>query len=366
MSRRRDKHKKSASLEYRRQPIADLLRQAQQARDRGNIRVAVEIAKECHKREPTEAHARLLGELYADRARQLMAQNLYPEAAVVLSHALSLGHVGEDVLWMVFECGLRSRQYASALGVFQRLRDPGEQARARVMLADEVVARGEEFGRLCNGAIRDDAFRIRRAFEAFERGDDAAASAELKLVGLNSPCESWKWLLLGLTAHAQGDAARARTCWERPGLSGRAGRLAVLLRSLVSADGNGDLSPEMRQKLMACMGNPRLPVLEQIKAAIDREDTPAILQLSRQLIGLVGPEERKAYAERLGRVLCLSLDWDELDDRAAHRTFGTLAEDPRWTRTLALWHERRDPSGAVYLWMACVEMIRQLPEVPYG
>jgi hypothetical protein len=217
VSRHRGKHKKSLVLEYRRQSAEDLRRQIEQARQQGDVRAALDMAKECHRREPTDAHARLLGDLHVERARQLMAKSLYAEAAIVLSHALALRCGNEDLLWLVFECGLYSRQYGSALEAFKRLQGEEKQARARSLLAEEMVAGGEEAGRLCDSPIREDAARIRGAFAAFERGDEEAVASELKAVGLSSPCAGWKWVLLGLMAYAQNDEARARTCWSRTG-----------------------------------------------------------------------------------------------------------------------------------------------------
>jgi hypothetical protein len=121
-----------------------------------------------------------------------MAKDLHAEATVVLSHALALGQGDVEMLRLVFECGLRSGQYGSALGVLKRLQDPAEQACARSLLADEVVARGDDLGRLCEAPVREDAGRIHRAFAAFERGDDDAAVAELRPIGLSSPCAGWK------------------------------------------------------------------------------------------------------------------------------------------------------------------------------
>ncbi|MBI4578766.1 MAG: hypothetical protein HY718_03635 [Planctomycetes bacterium] len=365
MSRHRGKHKKSPVLEYRRQSTEELRSQIERARQAGDVRGALDMAKECHRRESTPDHARLLGALHVERARQLMAKNLYTEATVVLSHALALGHGDEELLRMVFECGLRSGQYQSALAVFRRLQNPEARARARGLLADEAVARGDDFGRLCESPIREDASRIQRAFAAFERGNDDAAAAELRPIGLNSPCAGWKWLLLGLVAYAQGDEIKARGCWSRTGFEGRADRLIGLLRSVLDpGQPSQDGPPRLRSRLLGALGDPRLAMLEQIKESLSRNAPLETLRLSRQLIASVDPAERESYARRLGRALCRSLDWDELDNRMVERTFGRMPEDPRQMRALALWYEFRDPAQAVCSWHECVDELEAIPSIP--
>ena len=369
MSHHRSKRKKSPVLEYRRQPTEELRRQIQQACERGNVRAAVEMAKECHRREPTDAHAQLLSGLHVQRARQLMEKNLHTEAAVVLSHALATGQGTEELLRLVFECSLRSGQYQSAIRLFDRLRDPVERARARSLLAEEAIARGEELERLCEPSIRDDAGRIRRAFAAFARGEDETVAAELKSLGLSSPCAGWKWILLGLVAYAKNDEARARACWERNGFGGQANRLCALLRSALDVgqhthDPRAPGPPRLHLKLMADLGTLRLEMLQRIKDALDQNDTAEVLRLATQLIAALSPEERTAFSPRLARVVCSSLDWSNLDPPVVQRIFGRVPEDPKLTRVLALWFEHREPALAVYLWREYLDELQRLPLIP--
>lgn len=368
MSRKHHKPKKSPVLEYRVLPLDELRRRIAGCDD-GHLRAAIEMAKECQRREPTASHAKMLGELYLKRGRQLIAKNQYSEALMVLGNALGLGLGSAELLQAMFECGLRSRQYEMAIQSLRRLDDSPQRELATKLLADEVVARGDELGRLCDPAIREDAARIRRAFAAFERGDDEVMAVELKPIGLRNPCAGWKWLLRGLAAHAAGDTDTAVSCWGRAGPDGRPGRLGNLLRSTVSTDHDGAASSveslRMRAKTLSSVVDHRVALLEKIRIAMAGGDQETVvLDACARLLAEVDPAERPKYANRLARAVSPILKPDQDLVARFRRLFGEFPEDPGFHRTLALWGDVHEPGETIALWRYCLRVIETTPSIP--
>jgi hypothetical protein len=365
MARKRHK-KKSPIFHYQRMSTDALHERLGQARERGDARAGIDMAKECYRRDPSPAHARLLCEQYHRRARQLMEKNLCTEAMTVLGHALLLGPGNPDLLRLAFDCGLRSGDYETAMQVFGRLKDEAEKSRARVLLADQAVAKGEVVSRHGDPTLREDASRIRRAFAAFERGDDPAVSAELQAIGLRSPCASWKWLLLGLAAYARREADVARRCWSRADGEGAAARLARSLATGDQAPSGRDASASAPLPLRPDGGfdNPRLAKLRQIKAALDRGEKEEALKLCSALIATIEPSQRQAYALRLGRAVCKAIDVEPESGDRLRRLFGPLPEDPWYTRAAAIHLEDTDAEEALYGWNLYLQGMRANPAIP--
>ncbi|HSW47314.1 MAG TPA: hypothetical protein VLM89_17255 [Phycisphaerae bacterium] len=366
MARKHHKPNRSPVLEYRQLPVEELRNRVRHYRQADNLRAAIDVAKECYRREPTPEHAQLLGSLYIDRGRQLIEKNLHAEALMVLNNALALGQGSVELLHMVFECGLRGGQYASAAVALNRLQDPADRRRASCLLADEAVVRGEVVERLCEPAVREDAGRIRRAFAAFEKGDDSAAAAELKAVGLTSPCAGWKWLLLGLMAFVRSDKDRARTSWERAVGGGRAACLSSLLRSMLTptADARPEVSPDLLAKAARHFDNPRAAMLQQIKEALTANRPDHALEICGRLLAGLDADERGAYALRLARAIAQAACKREAPGRRFLRLFGPLPEDPRLVRTAAIDLEKEDPLEAIGLWKYFLDRLAEVKAVP--
>lgn len=365
MARKRNKPK-SLILQYQRLPFDALYECIDHARERHDARAGIDIAKECYRRDPSPSHAHLLCEQYERRARQLLEKNLATEAMTVLGHALQLGPGNADLLRLAFDCGLRSGQYETAMQVFGRLQDEAEKARARVLLADEAVAKGEAAFRLADPPLREDAGRIRRAFAAYERGDDSAVSAELQMIGLRSPCATWKWLLLGLSALAREESEAARKCWSRIEGDGGAARLArILLAGLEDATSKGTMGAV--QSPLALVGrhsNPRLAMLQQIKAAVECGEEEEALGLCSSLIGSIDRTDRQAYALRLGRALCGVIDVNPESGDRLQRIFGPQPEDHWYTRAAAIRLEDTDVDESVFGWSLYLKSLESTRAIP--
>lgn len=365
MGRKGHKSGRNPIIEYRRLSTDDLRRRIEQCREKGDTRAAIDMAKECHRRQPSPENSNLLGRLYLERGRRLIERNLFAEALMVLNNALSFGQGSADLLWLMFECGLRSRQYQTALSALKRLNDPAERSRASQHLADEAIARGESLDWLCEPAIREDVHRIRRAFSAFEKGDDPAVADELKGVGLTSPCAGWKWLLLGLAAYTRGDQDRARLSWDKCGTEGRPGRLARILRSgLLNGGGDGGLTPALRERLLEHFGSPRLNLLRQIKERLDGDDVRGALDGCARLLARVEVNEREAFAQRLARAVCEKMDDDEDAVQRFNRVFGPLPEDPFLYRSAALSLEHSYPPDAIDAWSDFIDTLKHVKGIP--
>jgi len=366
MGRRHDKPKRNPILEYRQLPIDDLQNRITGCSESGDFRAAIDIAKECHRREPTPEHRKLLAGLYVHRGHQLIDKDLHAEALMVLGNALTLGEGSVELLRLVFQCGLRSRQYASAAAALHRLRDPTERRWASCLLADEAVAGGDAIDPLCDPSVRDDVLRTRQAFAAFENGDDAGVAAALRPIGLTSPCAGWKWLLRGLTAYVAGEGDRARVSWDRAGADGRAARLAQLLRSVLVPDGRAapEIPGPLRARVMSRFHDPVKAMLEQIRTALDTDKPYEALDLCGKVLAAVDKDKRDSFARRLGRAVCATIADEERTARRFSRLFGLLPEDPHLIRIAALSAERDDSEDAIELWSYYLGTLHEVKAIP--
>ncbi len=83
MAKFRRGRKKSSVLEYRRLPISELYQRIDDARacrqpqGQAQVRTAIEMAKECYRRDAGPKHVELLGGLYVLRGRELADKSLH-------------------------------------------------------------------------------------------------------------------------------------------------------------------------------------------------------------------------------------------------------------------------------------------------
>lgn len=366
MGRKRQKRKKSSVLEYRRLPTEKLYQGIEDQCARGDFRAAIEMGKECYRREPCPKHIELLGELYVHRARELADKNLPVEAFAVLNYALGLGYGSQELLHLAFECGLRGGQYEQAAGMLNRMKEPELRSRAVAFLADEVVVQGDAIDLPCEPRVCEDALRVRRAFAAFESGDDSAATSELKPIGLRSSCSGWKWVLLGLLAYYRDEKTSARSCWTRVRGDGQSARLAGVLLSCLDSGkrSDDDSAARIRDELLGNLDNPRVAVLEKIQQAIAEKNNTKILNHSKRLLSLVRPEEREAYAQRLGRAVVFAFDWESVPWQRFKKVFGEFPEDPLLLRAAAIRFEREIPEEAGEFWKHYLENLRRVKVIP--
>lgn len=366
--KQKTRKKKSAVLEYRRLCPEELFRRIEERRAAGDVRSAIDMAKECLRCEASSKHVELLGGLYLCRARQLVDKDLHIEGLAVVHNALRLGHESQELLHVAFECGLRGGRHELAMEMFRRLQEPALRSRAFRLLVDEAVVQGDGVGRLCEGAAREDALRITRAFAAFERGADEEVTSELKSIGLRSPCAAWKWVLLGLLAYHRQDLAHARSCWDKVGGRERAGRLAAMLRSCLICDKTPQdvTTARVRIELQGELGNPRVAMLESISQALAEGDDKKALTVSGHLLLKVSRQERQVYAQRLGRAMIRDLDWSPEIWKRFQQVFGELPEDPMVLRATAVNIEHESPEDAILFWNDYLERLATVKVIPPG
>ena len=130
MARKRRKQKKSPVLEYRRLPVPELHDRMSQCDAEGDVRAAIDIAKELHRRHPTPAHKALLGEAYVSRAAQLLDKGQLAEAGAVLRHAEDLSPDNARLASLQAERGLRGGDQSAAMSVLGRMDDSPARGRA--------------------------------------------------------------------------------------------------------------------------------------------------------------------------------------------------------------------------------------------
>ncbi|MCK4623870.1 MAG: hypothetical protein KAV00_01055 [Phycisphaerae bacterium] len=366
MARKRQKRKKSSVLEYRRLSTEELHHQIEQCGTKGDVRTAIEMGKECYRRDACPKHVQLLGELYVRRARELASKSLHVEAFSVLNHALGLGYGNQELLHLAFECGLQGGQYEPAMEMLNRLQEPKLRSQAAMLLVDEAVAQGNGDNRFCEPGVYEDASRIRRAFAALECGDDSVAAAELKPIGLRSPCAGWKWVVLGLLAYYRNQEANARSCWTRVGADGRAGQLAGILLSRLDDGKQPDDTRELhtRNTLLSSLANPRIALLEEITQTSAQGDDAHTLRLAKQLLAAISRDDRKSYARRLSRALVSALEWEPDTCRQFQKVFEAFPEDPDLLRTTAIKIEDEAPDEALEFWECYLEELPRVKVIP--
>ena len=363
MARKQKKHRKqragrSAAISYRQLPLEELRRRATQCCDDGDPRTAIDMAKECYRQQRNADHTELLRGAYIQRGRQLMERGQPGDAADVLSRALQLGAQSQELLCLIFECGVRGRQYASAIGTFERLRDGDQHARARCIWADAAVVQGTDMEGFCDEDICQDAALIRQAFKAYEQGDSEAATAALRPISLGSACADWKWLLRGLLAWSAGNADRAVTMWSRATSAGDAARLATMLCSQIGkpSSSGGEADESLGAEA------PVVVALRRLKDALAHESVDDVLRSCRRVLSAAPPGRRASLRARMARVVAPMFGLaTNAEIQRYVELFGTPSEDPTLSRISALAVENDSVVDAIGYWHDYLHDISDLP-----
>jgi tetratricopeptide (TPR) repeat protein len=318
----------------------DLEARVRKALGEGRSQNALELARQLVKAEPGTGSEALLREALLARARQLRAQGYTHDAGEVLANALRLGG---DSAWMeqlaeeMAGCG----KIAEALQVLDRV--PGSSARPRILerAVDVALSQGAGGRSSLPENLRSGLDVILRSFSASEAGRDDEARAALDDIGLQSPFLEWKLLLRGLLAYYQNDDERALENWQRLKADRVPARLAAPLRFLIDPAYRVAQPPPtqkvLQQQADRLQGSNLVGPLRSVQAALARDDVPAALRQTEQLLPLVRQE-----APQLLRRLASCFYWaiirrGEPPDIARYeRLFGKPADDPEFARLEAL------------------------------
>jgi hypothetical protein len=364
----------------------------------GKTSVAVDVAKQIHKRHASPASEALLVDAYGARIRSLAERNLAAEARA-LFELVGQRYPASRQRLAALEPLLAARG-GSLATLLAPLADPALPAAQRAEIENYVrreVTDVREIAR-CEALAPDHPLRagaaaVVAALEAVTSGpaEEAPALAE---ISHRSPLAPWKLLVRAIAAFYRGDGDACRLALGAMDPQAAAARLVPALRALLGE--KVALSPAAASLVEQVRGEAdRLAeTLRKLDAAFDKHDRPRCLALIREAVALcrrVQPD----ICERLRQHISVRSLLGGLDPEAVTAALGgpTLKSAYFWRllaraaeeshgspllvfRACAFWEEFRKhaaregwlpPSGpelaAVYLHMA--ELLGRLPDEEY-
>lgn len=330
----------------------DLRRRIDRARQEGRFQQALELTKQLHKHEPTQANLELLKEIYLGRARQLRNQGMTRDAVTVLEVASHLEGVSpewrERLAQEMALCG----EIRRTLALIDNLADPASDQRILAFVADAAVQQEATGREVLPPALQADFDRIILAFAQVESGQDEAARETLQGIGLRSPFLEWKLLLRGLQAYWQNDDERAVENWQRLMPERLPARLAAPFRFRIDPPFCAAQSPAtqavLQKQIERLQGSTLLPQLRNLQATLahshaERGSQRGMAAALRQAEALL-PALRQEAPQVVPR-LAASFYWQMLetgpDDILRYqRVFGQPPDDPHLHRLQAIGYEK--------------------------
>lgn len=340
----------------------DLLAHAQRLLSRGDAKSALKQARVLYRTQASADHRQFLERTYVARVEQLHRTRQIPEAQAVLAQLLqlppTLPEVRDQLPKLKALVGMPGADAAAALSG-----DPDLLTK----LADDAV-----LDERCTPpeALKDQVSRVRNAFLAVERGDDASAANLLKEIPRSSPLGEWKLLVRGLSAFYQADQERAWENWRRldpnrpPHLIGKT--LMAAAGELPKAESDPRVATGLRRLEAGLPKAPALGVLKRIASAWARGKWTEFAAGLNQLRARFA-ESHSAEIETI-----VDLAWKRAAREGNRRLLKQLvstgcasALDPHWNRAWAVLEENaeyRDIGTADKCWTAYANDVLQLTQ----
>jgi len=199
------------------------------------------------------------------------------------------------------------------------------------------------------------------AFDAVEKGDEAAARDALQAISLSSPFLEWKVMLRGLIAYHQDDDVRALDNWQRLSAEREPWRLVAAFRFAIDPSFRNAQTPPTRSRMQALLDAttgagfaPALRNLAKLLIPWDNAQTPRQAIKSAGEIHAALKAKNPTLAAKLAQILYVKIA-TEGDSTNIERMLVTLpmpADDPSGHRLKAL--QASDPDDmplAVDSWL---------------
>jgi tetratricopeptide (TPR) repeat protein len=330
----------------------------------------VKQAKLCFKEEGTPENHQLLEQAYFLRARQLFQLGMPTSAVEVAQHLLDFGVTAndwvDDFVRLLMSLGLNQQ----AFQIQARLGRPELQDELDELAADQAVIHPERMGQM-SAEIARDATLVRQSLERLQAKDEAGALSMLRDIARSSPLSEWKYFIRGLAAFQRGEAAEAKTNWDRLDPKRKAFPITKRLSRLVQEDGPSSDNANFEKWETAAFGEPVLARLHQVRTHAAHQEWDKVIRLLgglRQNLHRIDPK----LPARVTGVLTGSLikEASKLNMSQAERLVGDftraaepMAIDPNWNRLWAMvWDgPHADLSGTETNWLNYIEDLKTIP-----
>ncbi len=315
--------------------------------DKGDAKAALKQAKVCFRADASHDNRELLEETYLARVEQLHRLKMVPEAKSVLTELLAL----KPSLPLVVEKLPRMRLFL------------GEQSAATeaIVRSDPTLLNEFVDQAILNGqaeipdidGIGPSVSAVRKALEAIERGEDAAAIELLATISRNSPVADWRLFTRGLIAYYQQDVTRAKNNWDRLDATRPGKRMA---RSLLHAsdaakeEAADDMAGALGRLNAYLRSDPAVSLLEKLADAWRLDYSEPFFRLFRQLY----QRHFKTHEPLIRQIV--DVVWKRAAREGHHEVLDPLVKigpapviDPNWHRARALVQENADSRRSFYV-----------------
>lgn len=231
--------------------------------DEGRYHQSLEVVREIRRRGLLDGHRVLAERAYRLRALELVEKGLVKEAGVIVENAVSQGFKGAQLASVAAAVSLAAGETRSARKLVEHAAQDSEMSAC--LMADLAVLASPAAPREMEEPTRAEVDRVLRAFQMYEGGRDAEAKLELAVISKRSPLARWRLLLRGLIARVNGDTREAEESWRRIPFLGPCGLAARVLLGASPSKAEGFEAAQARG------GDPRLRLLQGVKAALQRE-----------------------------------------------------------------------------------------------
>jgi len=326
----------------KRRASLDLNKQLERNLEKGNYKQALKDAKVCYRQNVTEENRRLLECAFMGRAQELCRQGNREAARLVVEDLFTLG-VTEHAVEAALPNLLISLGMLDRLPRGNREVNNDSQKDLATQIADHAVLRPNETPTSVPD-IREGARSIRVSLDALEKGDEAAALAQLKAISRNSPLADWKFFVRGLAAYYRQDIDEMLANWDRLDRERFAARIAKPLQVLAGAAPLDTTDSRLRSavsQLERQMAGQSLTVqLSTLQRQIADHDWSNALKTLRTVYRPLRTVDR-SFSQRLTLWLTDQFIDEGLDDELERliRFADPLPLDPRWNRARALLGE---------------------------
>ncbi|MDD4269754.1 MAG: tetratricopeptide repeat protein [Pirellulaceae bacterium] len=306
--------------------------------ERGDFRQALKGARVAYRQDPSPECRCFLEHAYIGRAQQLAHNGLTEDCRRIVRDLLDLG-VTEPTVQSAMPGLLLS------VGLFDRLAErqdsltDRERRQIRLQAADQAVTKPENTPKSMADLLGD-ARRVRAALEAVERGEDAAAIAQLKEIARQSLLADWKYFVRGLIGYYRHDRTEMLANWDRLDTDRAAAKIAAPLKVLAGAVPAGE-DGILRAKVarLEKQGTSRMVLSEmgRLRESVHHEDWPQALKSLRSLRGELRSLD-PGLDRRLVACICGMFMHKGLVGQVDR--LGRIADppplDPRWNRAKAI------------------------------
>jgi tetratricopeptide (TPR) repeat protein len=348
----------SKSLKHPPKPLRERI---QKARAEGRMQQGLELAKELAKQEPSDETRSLVRDITFERGCQLLGEGKTRDARIVFQNALAFESTPEFRA-AIAEKLARLGDASAALAVLAQLPEGEMRAKAFAHAVDAAIVKGAA-GKVDLPADLHDAFTaVIAAFDAVEKGDDAAARDALQAISLTSPFLEWKVMLRGLIAYHQNEDVRALENWQRLSAERQPWRLVAPLRFAIDPSFRDAQPMPTRSRMQALLDattgtglGVALRSLAKLLVPWDNAQTPKqAIKLASEIHAALNAK-KPALAAKLAQILYVKIatEGDTTNIERMRATLPMPADDPHGYRLQAL--QASDPEDtplAVDSWLA--------------